>query len=66
MSQLLNDPYMVLGLFFVCCALAIGTLLSSMKQGGTRGGIILALLFAGIAAYLAPEAFSLMSGPPEQ
>ncbi|MFN2099389.1 hypothetical protein [Altererythrobacter sp. MF3-039] len=66
MNQLLNDPYTVLALFFVCAALAIGSLLSAMKSGGSKNGLLLALLFAGLAAYFAPSAFALISGSSTQ
>ena len=65
MIEILNDPYTAIALFFLCAALAVGALLNSMKSGGTAGGIITALLFAGLAAYFAPDAFALMSGPSD-
>lgn len=64
MSQYLNDPYFAVAMFFVCGAIALAALLSSMKQGGSTYGLIFALLFAGAAAYFAPGAFAVIGGSP--
>ena len=64
MTQLFNDPIVLLAVFLLCGAIAVGTLLSSMKQGGSAVGIIIALLFAGIAAWLSPEVFAMMGKDP--
>ncbi len=63
-NQLINDPIVLLVVFLLCCAIAVGTLLSSMKQGGSAVGIVIALLFAGIAAWLSPEVFAMMGQEP--
>ena len=63
-SHYLNDPYVILGLFFLCCVLALASLLSAMKSGGSTMGLLFALVFAGVAALLAPDAFALMSSAP--
>ncbi len=64
MTTLWNDPLTGLVLFFVCAALAVGSLLNSMKSGGSMGGIILAVLFLGLAAYFSPAAFDLLGASP--
>lgn len=62
--EMLNDPYVVMGLFFLCAVLALASLLNAMKSGGSTGGLVLALIFAGVAAYFAPGAFAVLSASP--
>lgn len=61
MTQFLNDPVVNIVLFLLCAAIAVGSLLSSMKSGGSTYGMLFALIFAGLAAYFAPGAFALMN-----
>ena len=62
--EFLDDPFVVLGLFFLSAVLALASLLNAMKSGGATGGLVLALIFAGIAAYFAPGAFAVLSAAP--
>lgn len=55
LSGFLADPTTVLVGFFLCCAIAVASLLKSLKHGGSSFGIFVALVFAGIAAFLVPQ-----------
>ena len=61
MTELLNDPMVALALFLVSAMIAIGSLLSAMKRGGSTFGVLVALIFAGLAAYLVPTVIELMN-----
>ena len=61
-SQFISDPMTILVIFFLCCAISIASLLKSMKHGGSTFGIFVALLFAGIAAWLSPTFMKIING----
>ena len=63
-NQYLNDPIVLLVAFLLCAAIAVGTLLSAMRKGGSAIGIIIALLFGGIAAWLSVDVFAMMGQEP--
>lgn len=60
-AEILNDPMTGFALFFICSVLALGSLVGSLKHGGSATGIIMAILFAGVAAYFAPGAFDIIA-----
>ena len=62
LNQILADPYFILGVFFVSCMIAIASLLSAMKQGGSRNGLLIALIFIGIAGYFTMDVFEIIGG----
>ena len=62
LTEIFNNPYTVLAVFFVSAVIAVASLLGSMKHGGSSTGIIVALIFAGIALYVSPSAFALIGG----